>query len=367
MTADLSTRIALTLPGATRAAAPHPADLKTFAAFGVYGASAITAVTVQSTSGVEAVEPLPADLVTAQIEAVAGDLRIDVTKIGMLATAAIVEAVAAAIKELELPLVVLDPVLVSSSGARLLDADGVQAMCLELLPLARAITPNIAEAEALSGRRIGSPAEARDAARRIHDMGAATVIITGGHGPGTKDGPRTQDQGPGTEVIDLVLHDGEFHEFRAPRIESTSTHGTGCTYASALAAAWRWAARCPTLRPALSNTSRRNHPRSGHRPRPRSLTHFGRFLNDFALQTSDLRLQTSEFPVPYTETVTSFWPSAAIRSTWRGCRALGGARGRTPRRARGGRRGRDLPRPRANHNSGDASDTWSTRPTSRWR
>jgi hydroxymethylpyrimidine/phosphomethylpyrimidine kinase len=224
-------RIALTIAGSDPGGgAGIQADLKTFAAFGVYGASAITAVTVQSTRGVEAVEPLSADLVTAQIEAVAGDLRIDVTKIGMLATAAIVEAVAAAIKELELPLVVLDPVLVSSSGARLLDADGVQAMCLELLPLARAITPNVAEAEALSGRRIRSPAEARDAARRIHDMGAATVIITGGHGPGTKD------QGPRTEVVDLVLHEGEFHECRAPRIESTSTHGTGCTYASALAA-----------------------------------------------------------------------------------------------------------------------------------
>ena len=217
-------RIALTIAGSDPGGgAGIQADLKTFAAFGVYGASAITAVTVQSTRGVEAVEPLSADLVTAQIEAVAGDLRIDVTKIGMLATAS-------TIKELELPLVVLDPVLVSSSGARLLDADGVQAMCLELLPLARAITPNVAEAEALSGRRISSPAEARDAARRIHDMGAATVIITGGHGSGTKD------QGPRTEVVDLVLHEGGFHEFRAPRIESTSTHGTGCTYASALAA-----------------------------------------------------------------------------------------------------------------------------------
>ena len=202
MTADLSMRIALTIAGSDPGGgAGIQADLKTFAAFGVYGASAITAVTVQSTRGVEAVEPLSADLVTAQIEAVAGDLRIDVTKIGMLATAAIVEAVAAAIKELELPLVVLDPVLVSSSGARLLDADGVQAMCLELLPLARAITPNIAEAEALSGRRIGSPAEARDAARRIHDMGAASVIVTGGHGPGTKD------QGPGTESIQVFDED----------------------------------------------------------------------------------------------------------------------------------------------------------------
>ena len=129
------------------------ADLKTFAAFGVYGASAITAITAQSTRGVEAVAPLSADLVTAQIEAVAGDIAIDATKIGMLATAAIVEAVAAAIEELDLPLVVVDPVMVSTSGERLLDEDGVQALCAELLPRARVVTPNIPEAEALSGRR----------------------------------------------------------------------------------------------------------------------------------------------------------------------------------------------------------------------
>src|SRR5258706_15078958 len=109
------------------------ADLKTFAAFGVYGASAITAITVQNTLGVDAVAPLTADLVTAQIEAVAGDLSIDATKIGMLATAAIVEAVVAAIAELELALVVLDPVLVSSSGERLLDGEGIEALCTELL------------------------------------------------------------------------------------------------------------------------------------------------------------------------------------------------------------------------------------------
>ena len=144
-------RIALTIAGSDPSGgAGIQADLKTFAAFGVYGASAITAITVQSTRGVEAVAPLTADLVTAQIEAVAGDLAIDATKIGMLATAAIVEAVAAAIKELELPLVVVDPVLVSTSGTRLLDDDGVQALCAELLPLARVVTPNVPEAEALT-------------------------------------------------------------------------------------------------------------------------------------------------------------------------------------------------------------------------
>src|SRR5436190_7000562 len=125
-------RTALTIAGSDPSGgAGIQADLKTFAALGVYGASAITAITVQSTKGVEAVAPLSADLVTAQIEAVAADLAIHATKVGMLGTAAIVEAVSAAIAELDLPLVVVDPVLVSSGGERLLDADGVQTLCLE--------------------------------------------------------------------------------------------------------------------------------------------------------------------------------------------------------------------------------------------
>src|SRR5258705_11117136 len=150
-------RTALTIAGSDPSGgAGIQADLKTFAAFGLYGASAITAITVQSTKGVEAVAPLSADLVTAQIEAIAADLAIHATKVGMLGTAAIVESVAAAIAELDLPLVVVDPVLVSSSGERLLDAEGVQALCLELLPRARVVTPNLPEAEVLSGLRIAS-------------------------------------------------------------------------------------------------------------------------------------------------------------------------------------------------------------------
>src|SRR4029079_1164413 len=161
-------RVALTIAGSDPGGgAGIQADLKTFAAFGVYGVSAIAAVTVQNTLGVEAVAPLSADLVTSQIDAIAGDFSVDSTKTGMLATAAIVEAVAAAIAELDLPLVVVDPVLVSTSGERLLDADGVQAMITELLPRARVVTRNVPEAEALSGRRISSAEDAREAARVI--------------------------------------------------------------------------------------------------------------------------------------------------------------------------------------------------------
>jgi hydroxymethylpyrimidine/phosphomethylpyrimidine kinase len=200
------------------------ADLKTFAAFGTYGASAITALTVQNTLGVEAVTAVEADLVIAQIEAVAGDLEIHATKTGMLATAAIVEAVAATIDELELPLVVVDPVLVSTSGARLLDEDGVRALRTELLARARVVTPNVPEAEALSGTSIRSLDEARQAAQRIRRLGPRAVVITGGH-----------SSSPDGDVVDLLLDGSEFHEFRVARVDARA-HGTGCAFASAVAA-----------------------------------------------------------------------------------------------------------------------------------
>jgi hydroxymethylpyrimidine/phosphomethylpyrimidine kinase len=224
---------ALTIAGSdSSGGAGIQADLKTFAAFGLYGVSAITAVTAQSTRGIEATLALSADVVTAQIEAVAGDFTLSATKVGMLANAAIVEAVAAAIDELELPLVVLDPVLVSSSGDRLLDEDGVRALCAELLPRARVVTPNIPEAEALSGRRIQSMDDAREAARRIHEMGAAAVIITGGHGWDEASGLAAA----GVKIVDLLFDGHVFREFLVPRVDSRHTHGTGCTFASAVAA-----------------------------------------------------------------------------------------------------------------------------------
>jgi hydroxymethylpyrimidine/phosphomethylpyrimidine kinase len=217
-------RTALTIAGSdSGAGAGLQADLKTFAALGVYGTSAVTAITAQNTMGVTTWTALAADLVTAQIEAVAGDIEIHATKIGMLATAAIVEAVVATIEEVELPLVVVDPVMVSKSGHRLLDDDGVLALRRELLPLARVVTPNLPEAEELSGRRIESLGEARDAARRIRDLGASAVIVKGGHGTGA-------------EIVDLLLDGDAFFEWRTARIQTKNTHGTGCTFASAVAA-----------------------------------------------------------------------------------------------------------------------------------
>jgi hydroxymethylpyrimidine/phosphomethylpyrimidine kinase len=218
-------RVALSIAGSdSSGGAGIQADLKTFAALGVYGTSAITAITAQSTVGVVEAFALSADLVTAQIEAVAGDIDIHAVKTGMLAEAAIVEAVAAAIKELDLPLLVVDPVIASTGGERLLDDDGVQMLCRELLPLARVVTPNIPEAETLSGRRILSKEDAEEAARRIHDMGAAAVIITGGHQPDAGD------------VSDLLFDGQRFSTFRTVRIDTSNTHGTGCTFAAAVTA-----------------------------------------------------------------------------------------------------------------------------------
>lgn len=217
-------RAALTIAGSdSGAGAGIQADLKTFAALGVYGTSAITAVTAQNTLGVVNSVTLSADFVTAQIEAIALDIALDATKTGMLATAAIVEAVAAAIKALELPLVVVDPVIVSTSGAPLLDDEGVEMLRAELLPCAAVVTPNIPEAEILTGRRIHSIEQVRAAAFDIHRMGASAVVITGGHAPGD-------------ELVDL-LFDGEiFTELQTMRIHTPNTHGTGCTFASAIAA-----------------------------------------------------------------------------------------------------------------------------------
>jgi hydroxymethylpyrimidine/phosphomethylpyrimidine kinase len=217
-------RTALTIAGSdSGGGAGIQADLKTFAAHGIFGTSAITAVTAQNTLGVVAWQALPADLVTAQIEAVAGDLGADAVKVGMLATAAIVEAVAAAIEDMNLPHVVVDPVMIAKGGDRLLDADAISAMRLELLPRAQFVTPNVPEAEVLAEMSIRSLEDMRRAGRRILELGPRVVLIKGGH----LDGP---------ESIDVACTTAETFDIRRPRMDTRHTHGTGCTLSSAIAA-----------------------------------------------------------------------------------------------------------------------------------
>jgi hydroxymethylpyrimidine/phosphomethylpyrimidine kinase len=217
-------KTALTIAGSdSGGGAGIQADLKTFAAHGVFGTSAITAVTAQNTLGVVCWQALPADLVTAQIEAVAGDLGADAVKIGMLANAAIVEAVAAAIRALDLPQVVVDPVMIAKGGDRLLDADAVAALGSALLPQAHVVTPNVPEAEALAGITIKSLDDMRRAGERILRMGPRVVLVKGGH----LEGP---------ESIDVACTASGTFQITRPRVATAHTHGTGCTLSSAIAA-----------------------------------------------------------------------------------------------------------------------------------
>lgn len=215
---------ALTIAGSdSGAGAGIQADLKTFAAHGVYGTCAITAITAQNTLGVTAIHAAPDDIVSAQIEAVAADIGCDAVKTGMLANASIVEAVCAAIESLDLPNLVVDPVMVAKSGDHLLDDEAVHALRWTLLRLARVVTPNVPEAEVLAKMTVRTREDMREAARRIATFKPGAVVIKGGHLPGS-------------EIVDVLLDDGGFTEFTGPRVEGPNTHGTGCTFASAIAA-----------------------------------------------------------------------------------------------------------------------------------
>jgi hydroxymethylpyrimidine/phosphomethylpyrimidine kinase len=215
---------ALTIAGSdSGGGAGIQADLRTFAAFGVHGASAIAALTAQNTLGVTGVHLVPPEFVAAQIDTVATDLPIHAVKTGMLGSADLVSAVAAAIRRHALPHVVVDPVMVAKSGDRLLASDAIDAVRRELLPLASVLTPNRMEAEALLGREVRTRAHAHDAAIALVDAGARAVVMKGGH---------FDDE----DVVDLLYDGSAFHEIRHARLASTATHGTGCTFAAAVAA-----------------------------------------------------------------------------------------------------------------------------------
>jgi hydroxymethylpyrimidine/phosphomethylpyrimidine kinase len=200
------------------------ADIKTAAAHGCYGIACITAMTVQSVAGVRRVEPVESGLVTETLEELASDLDIAAVRIGMLGSGKVVKVVAEFLQKAQLPNVVLDPVIRSSSGAALLDAAGVKILIEKLIPLADVVTPNVDEAAAISGLKVRDLDEMKLAAARLHELGAACVVVTGGHLE---------------KAIDLLSYSAkngaEQEVFSAERQRSKSTHGTGCAFATAMA------------------------------------------------------------------------------------------------------------------------------------
>jgi hydroxymethylpyrimidine/phosphomethylpyrimidine kinase len=219
---------ALTIAGSdSGGGAGIQADLKVFAALGVYGASAITAVTAQNTLAVTRIQEIDPDVVTAQIEAVLTDIGADAAKTGMLASAGIVEAVAATLARLPVPHLVVDPVMIAKSGAALLRDDAVATLVARLLPLADVVTPNLPEAARLTGDAgLGRTPDDRaleDQARKIAALGPRVVVIKGGHAAGP-------------ESVDLFFDGARFERLRGPRIATRATHGTGCTFSAALTA-----------------------------------------------------------------------------------------------------------------------------------
>ena len=214
---------ALTIAGSdSGAGAGIQADLKTFAAFGIYGTSVITAITAQNTVGVTKILELPADLVAAQLDAVVEDIGAQALKTGMLANSAIIEIVAEKIREHRLRNLVVDPVMVAKGGDLLLRPEAIEALRSRLIPLAVIVTPNLPEAEQLTGIPGSRLQDIKESARRIIAMGARSVVIKGGH-----------RKGPATDIF----YDGKkFRELSAPRVRTPNTHGTGCTFSAAIAA-----------------------------------------------------------------------------------------------------------------------------------
>ncbi|MCA1055758.1 bifunctional hydroxymethylpyrimidine kinase/phosphomethylpyrimidine kinase [Rossellomorea aquimaris] len=215
---------ALTIAGSdSGGGAGIQADLKTFQELGAYGMSAITAVTAQNTLGVHGVYPVTTEGIVKQIDAIGEDLGTDALKTGMLFSSEVIEAVSERIRHYGWKNVVVDPVMIAKGGAKLLQDEAVRALIEKLVPLTAVITPNIPEAEVLTGKKIETLDERKEAAERLVDMGADSVVIKGGH---------AED----SEVVDLFYDGKAFEELISPRIDTRHTHGTGCTFSAAVTA-----------------------------------------------------------------------------------------------------------------------------------
>ncbi len=208
------------------------ADLKTFAALKIFGTSAVTAVTVQNSVGVSGIHAVPPEIVRAQILSVGGDFPIDAIKTGMLGSRGAIKAAAAGIAALGIKKIVVDPVMVAQSGDSLLEDDAVDAVKNIVVPLALIVTPNLPEAEKLTGRPVRTVEDMKDAAEEIAKLGCGAVLVKGGHLEGSPD-----------VITDVLYRDGTATLFRDRRIETSANHGTGCTLSSAIAA--ELAAGCP--------------------------------------------------------------------------------------------------------------------------
>lgn len=216
--------VALTIAGSdSGGGAGIQADLKTFSALGVFGASAITCVTAQNPDAVDGIHPLDPVFIRQQIKMVCEGFPVAVAKTGMLYSAEIIRAVAAADLQEGIPVLVVDPVMVATSGARLLQSSAIHALCTELLPHARVVTPNLHEAEILCGHALASEEELRRAAQEIGDRYDVACVVKGGHLGGE-------------EVVDVLYDEGEEHVFRSPRLPAPQSHGAGCAFSAALAA-----------------------------------------------------------------------------------------------------------------------------------
>jgi len=214
---------ALTIAGSdSGGGAGIQADLKTFSAYRVFGLSVITAVTAQNSVGVQGVENLAPAFVARQLRSVLEDFGVDAAKCGMLSVAPIIEAVAGVLAEHPIDKLVVDPVMVAKSGDSLLQPDAVEALIRHILPLALVVTPNLPEAEVLSGMTVANREEMEEAARRIGKLGARHVLVKGGHLKG--------------DAVDILWNGREVTAFQVPRVESSNTHGTGCTFSAAIAA-----------------------------------------------------------------------------------------------------------------------------------